>query len=218
VPDVGVPVVEDAAQAIGAAQLRGTAGCLSFFPAKNLGGFGDGGAVYTNDHALADRVTLLRTHGSRAKYDHPIVGGNFRLDALQAALLSVKLPHLPAWTAARRARAATYRTMLEAARLPADVVVPADAPGHVYGELCVLVPRRDELRAYLTQHGIETAVYYPLPLHLQPCFEQLGYRRGAFPVTEMVASRILALPIHPALTSAQQEYVVTTIAAFYRTT
>jgi dTDP-4-amino-4,6-dideoxygalactose transaminase len=210
-----VPVIEDAAQAIGAGPLGGLAGCLSFFPSKNLGALGDAGAVYTDDPALADRVALLRSHGGRPKYHHAAIGGNFRLDALQAAVLRVKLPHLAGWTAARRGNAARYRALFAAARIPAELILPGDAPGHVYHQFTVRAPRRDALRDHLTRAGIGTEIYYPMPLHLQPCFADLGYRPGALPHSERAAAEVLALPIHPELTPAQQAYVVDHIAGFY---
>jgi dTDP-4-amino-4,6-dideoxygalactose transaminase len=150
-PKTSVPVIEDAAQSIGACKLGGLAGCLSFFPSKNLGAFGDGGAVYTDDPAFADRVTLLRTHGGRPKYYHQAIGGNFRLDALQAAVLMVKLPHLGGWTEARRVNAQRYRALFAQARVPAELIVPADAPGHIYNQFTVRAPRRDALRDHLTR-------------------------------------------------------------------
>ncbi len=214
-PRTTVPVIEDAAQAIGACKLAGRGGCVSFFPSKNLGAFGDAGAVYTDDAELADRVALLRGHGGRPKYHHEVVGGNFRLDALQAAVLRVKLPHLRGWTAARRRNADRYRAMFAASKAPAELVLPADAPGHVYNQFTVRAPRRDSLRAHLTKANIGTEIYYPEPLHLQPCFAELGYRRGEFPHSERAAAEVLALPIYPELTEAQQQYVVDQTVAFY---
>ncbi len=214
-PKTDVPVIEDAAQSIGANKLGGIAGCLSFFPSKNLGAFGDAGAVYTDDAKFADRVTLLRTHGGRPKYYHQAIGGNFRIDALQAAILMVKLPRLAGWTAARRVNADRYRAMLAAAKLPAEVVIPSDAPGHIYNQFSLRVPRRDALREFMTKAGIGTEIYYPVPFHVQPCFADLGYKAGAFPHSERAAAEALALPIYPELTSAQQEYVVAKLAEFY---
>jgi dTDP-4-amino-4,6-dideoxygalactose transaminase len=207
-----IPVIEDAAQAIGT-PLAGLAGCVSFFPSKNLGALGDAGAVYTDDAAFADRVVLLRSHGARPKYHHAAIGGNFRLDALQAAALAVKLPHLAAWTAARRDHADRYRALLAAAAL--DVVPPADTPEHVYNQFVIRAPRRDALRAHLAAAGIATEIYYPVPFHLQPCFAELGYRAGAFPHAERAAAETLALPIYPELTASQQTYVVEQLAGFY---
>ncbi len=214
-PQTSIAVIEDAAQAIGAVKLGGLAGCLSFFPSKNVGAFGDAGAVYTDDAALADRVALLRTHGGRPKHHHEIIGGNFRMDALQAAVLMQKLPHLHDWTAARRTNADRYRRMFAAVKLPAELVLPADAPGHVYNQFTVRAPRRDALRDHLTRSRIGSEVYYPVPLHRQPCFADLGYKRGAFPHAERAAAEVLSLPIYPELTEAQQQYVVDQIAAFY---
>src|SRR5205814_1834950 len=218
-PTVAVPVVEDAAQAVGASRLLGRCSCFSFFPSKNLGGFGDAGALATDDAAFADRVRLLRAHGSRPKYVHHAVGGNFRLDTLQAALLRVKLPHLAAWTQARRANADRYRRLFaDTPGLPAELRVPADAPGHIYNQFVLRAPDRDRLRAHLTESGVSTEIYYPLPFHKQPCFRQLGYAEGAFPEAEKAAREALALPIYPELTEAQQAWVVSRIAAFYRGT
>lgn len=212
---VPVPVIEDAAQSIGAARLGGLAGCLSFFPSKNLGAFGDAGAVYTDDPQFADRVALLRTHGGRPKYYHKAIGGNFRIDTLQAAVLLVKLPHLAGWTEARRVNAERYRQLFAAARLPAELILPGDVPGHIYNQFTVRAPRRDALRDHLTKAGIGTEIYYPVPFHVQPCFADLGYQPGAFPHSERAAAEALALPIYPELSAAQQDYVVGQIAEFY---
>ena len=214
-PKVSVPVVEDAAQSIGAAPLTGALSCLSFFPSKNLGAFGDGGAVLVRDPALAERVRLLRAHGSKPKYVHHAVGGNFRLDALQAAVLRVKLPHLAGWTAKRRVNAAHYRALFADAKVPAELILPADAPGHIYNQFVVRAPRRDALRDHLTRAGIGTEIYYPGPLHLQPCFADLGYKAGSMPHAERACNEVLALPIYPELTEAQQAEVVGAIAKFY---
>jgi dTDP-4-amino-4,6-dideoxygalactose transaminase len=216
-PTVSVPLVEDAAQAIGACKVAGLASCLSFFPSKNLGGFGDGGALLTNDDAFADKVVVLRAHGSKPKYVHPMVGGNFRLDALQAAILRVKLAHLSDWTRARRGNADRYRHLFAGTPgLPPELVLPADAPGHIYNQFVIRAPRRDALRAHLTAAGIGTEVYYPLALHLQPCFTDLGLRAGAFPHAERATQEVLALPIYAELTEPQQGTVVEQIANFYR--
>lgn len=209
------PVVEDAAQSLGAGPPRGLAAAVSFFPTKNLGALGDGGAVLTDDDALADRVALLRTQGARPKYHHLAIGGNLRLDPLQAAVLAAKLRHLPRWTAARRAHAARYRELFAAARVPAEVRLPAHHPDHVYHQFVLRAPRRDALRAHLAAAGVGTEVYYPEPLHLQPCFADLGYRPGALPVAERACAEVLALPIQPALTAAAQAYVVEQVARFY---
>ena len=217
----GLKVIEDAAQAIGAtdgkgrqAGTAGAMGCFSFFPTKNLGGFGDGGLVTTNDAALAESLKVLRVHGMSPKYYHKVVGGNFRLDALQAAVLRVKLKHLPAWSARRRANAETYRKLFREAGVASVVTLPQDVPGHIYNQFIIRVPNRDKLQAHLTQQGVGTEIYYPLPLHLQECFAPLGGKKGEFPVSEAVAADSLALPIYPELTSDQLSYVVSTIAAF----
>jgi dTDP-4-amino-4,6-dideoxygalactose transaminase len=216
-PSVALPVVEDAAQAIAACKLTGIASCLSFFPSKNLGAFGDGGALATDDEAFADKVTILRAHGSRPKYVHHKVGGNFRLDALQAAILRVKLPRLAGWTAGRRANADRYRRLFAAtAGIPPELILPADVPDHIYNQFVIRAPRRDHLREHLTKNDVGTEVYYPLALHLQPCFADLGYRPGALPHAERATQEALALPIYAELTEAQQAYVVEQIAAFYR--
>ena len=216
-PPVSVPLVEDAAQAIGACKVTGIASCLSFFPSKNLGAFGDGGALLTDDEAFADKVAILRAHGSKPKYVHPMVGGNFRLDALQAAILRVKLARLSDWTAARRRNADRYRHLFATTTgLPAELVLPDDAPGHIYNQFVIRAPKRDGLRTHLTAAAIGTEVYYPLALHLQPCFTALGLRPGAFPHAERATQEVLALPIYAELTEAQQAYVVEQIANFYR--
>ena len=218
----GLAVIEDAAQAIGTCYKGrrvggiGDMGCFSFFPSKNLGAFGDGGLVTTRDATLAEKVRLLRGHGMQPKYYHQVVGGNFRLDALQAAVLRAKLPRLAELTAARRAHADAYRARLAAAPIPPELRLPAPHPAHVYHQFVIRAPRRDELRAHLAAAGVGTEVYYPVPLHLQPCFAELGYRRGSLPVAERAAAEVLALPIHPALPPAALEYVVEQIAAFYR--
>jgi dTDP-4-amino-4,6-dideoxygalactose transaminase len=220
----GVPVIEDAAQAIGAtdngrqAGSMGRIGCFSFFPSKNLGAFGDGGLVTTNDDGLAREMMLLRNHGAEAKYFHKRIGGNFRLDALQAAVLRVKLPHLSDWTAMRRENAGRYRRLFEATFPGRDIQLPIEPAGkfHIYNQFVVRVPRRDEVRAVLTECGIGTEVYYPLPFHEQECFAGLGYRRGDFPVAEQAARSTLALPIYGELTPAQQEAVVQALAEALR--
>jgi dTDP-4-amino-4,6-dideoxygalactose transaminase len=216
-PRVDVPVIEDAAQAIGTGPPRGLAATLSFFPTKNLGAIGDGGAVLTDDHALAERVALVRRHGAAARYQHTIVGGNFRLDAVQAAVLRAKLPYLPAWTEARRAHARAYRALFADAGLAgAEVALPPAAAAHVYHQFVVRVADRDRLRAHLTAAGIGSEVYYPSPLHLQPALAALGYRAGACPRAEAACHDVLALPIHPALAADAPAQVVAAIAAFYR--
>jgi dTDP-4-amino-4,6-dideoxygalactose transaminase len=213
--DAPCPVIEDAAHTLTGAPLRGLAAAYSMFPTKNLGALGDAGAIVTADGALAERVRLLRTQGAQPKYHHVVVGGNFRLDALQAAVLRAKLPHLSAWTAARRAHAATYRALLTAANLPPELRLPAGDAAHVYHQFCIRAPRRDALRAHLHAAGIGTEVYYPEPLHLQPCFADLGYRAGALPIAERACAELLALPIHPTLAPGAEAYIVDQIAAFY---
>jgi dTDP-4-amino-4,6-dideoxygalactose transaminase len=218
--DAGVPVIEDACQAIGAtykgrlAGSMGTIACFSFFPSKNLGAFGDAGLVTTNDAALAAEVKLLRNHGAEARYFHQKVGGNFRLDALQAAILRVKRPHLPQWTAMRRENAARYRRLFAGLMADSRVVLPVEPEGrfHIYNQFVVRVPERDRVRATLTDRGIGSEIYYPLPFHLQECFAGLGYTRGDFPQAEAAAASTLALPIYGELTAAQQEAVVSAVA------
>ena len=218
----GVAVVEDAAQSFGAVDSRGRSagtagalGCFSFYPSKNLGAFGDGGMVVTDDEALARRIRLLRVHGEEPKYHHRLVGGNFRLDSLQAAVLRVKLKHLGAWVEGRRRNARRYRELLEPVASENRLVLPGDCPGHVYNQFVIRVPERDRLRAFLDERGVATEIYYPLPLHQQECFQALGYRAGDFPEAEAAALSSLALPIYPELTAAQQQYVGTHIRRFY---
>jgi dTDP-4-amino-4,6-dideoxygalactose transaminase len=216
----GVPVIEDACQAIGAtyrgrtAGSMGTAGCFSFFPSKNLGAFGDGGLVTTGDAALAREIRQLRNHGSETKYHHSRVGGNFRLDALQAAVLRVKLPHLAPWTAMRRENAERYARLFAEHLSSSPIVLPVEPVGywHIFNQFVIRVPRRDAVRAYLGEHGIGTEVYYPVPFHLQECFAPLGHSRGDFPEAEAAAESTLALPIYGELTAAQQETVVHVLA------
>jgi dTDP-4-amino-4,6-dideoxygalactose transaminase len=218
----GLTVIEDAAQAIGARDNRGRSagatgamGCLSFFPSKNLGAFGDGGMVLTNDEQLAEQLRVLRAHGSQPKYYHHIVGGNFRLDAIQAAVLRIKLKHLAGWTKGRRDNAEGYRALFRAAELLGAVVLPDDEPGHIYNQFVIRCPNRDALQRFLGERGIGTEVYYPLPLHLQPCFRDLGYREGEMPEAEAAARESLALPVYPELTESAQDYVVSQIREFY---
>jgi len=208
-------IVEDAAQSLGAVPVHGRAAAVSFFPTKNLGAIGDAGAVLTGDPVLAERIALLRTQGARPKYHHLAVGGNFRLDPLHAAVLRAKLPHLAAWNAARRRHADRYRALFAAARLPAELRLPAPHPAHVYHQFVIRAPRREALRAALAAAGVGTEIYYPEPLHLQPCFAELGYRAGAFPIAERACRDVLALPIHPMLPQGAQAFVVDRIAAFY---
>jgi dTDP-4-amino-4,6-dideoxygalactose transaminase len=213
----GVAVVEDAAQAIGTPALGhgAAAATLSFFPSKNLGALGDGGMVLTHDALLAERVRLLRVHGAHPKYVHAVWGGNFRLDALQAALLRVKLPHLERWNQTRRASAERYLAGLDAIE---GLVLPPAGPKDAWHQFVVRVRggRRDALRAHLAAHGVDSEVYYPLALHLQPCFTDLGGRPGDCPNAETVTREALALPIHAALTPAQVEHVMDCIRRFFR--
>ena len=247
-------VIEDGAQAIGTeypylesekparAGSMGNFGCFSFFPSKNLGGFGDGGMVTTNEEEMAEKLKILRAHGSKPKYYHQLVGGNFRLDALQAAVLLVKLKYLDAWTNKRRQNAAYYNSLFKQSGLvDKEFITPPQAVwesgsainpqsetsnskfeirnsklmGHIYNQYVVRAKRRDELRASLKEHGVGTEIYYPLPLHLQSCFAELGYKEGDFPESEKAAAETLAIPIYPELEPAQQEYVVEKIHAFY---
>ena len=219
----GLRVIEDAAQAIGARREErqagsfGAAGCFSFFPSKNLGAFGDAGLVTTNDGELAHRLRILRNHGAEPKYVHKVIGGNFRMDALQAAVLRVKAPHLAAWTEGRRRNADRYRQLMTAAGLEAHVCLPVEPREcfHIYNQFVVQVADRDGLRGHLTSRGIETEVYYPVPLHLQECFEPLGYRAGTFPRAEAAARSSLALPIYGELTNEQLRYVVDAMTEFF---
>ena len=220
----GVPVIEDAAQAIGtryrgqAVGGIGTVGCFSFFPTKNLGAFGDAGLVTTRDASLARRVRAIRQHGGELKYHHDLVGANFRIDALQAAILRVKLPHLNAWTAARRRNAERYEALFEKAGLGDSVTLPMRSSDstHIYNQFVIRVPQRDGLRTHLADSGIGTEVYYPIPLHLQPCFRELGYRKGSFPAAEAAADEALALPIYGELAEVQQSWVVEAIRNFFQ--
>jgi dTDP-4-amino-4,6-dideoxygalactose transaminase len=219
-----IPVVEDAAQAIGTSYRGravggiGTIGCFSFFPTKNLGAFGDAGLVTTPDPSLARKLRAIRQHGGEVKYHHDLVGANFRLDALQAAVLRVKLPHLDGWTAARQRNAERYEILFRKADLGGTVTLPARSPDstHSYNQFVIRVPERDGLRAHLQSSGIGTEVYYPVPLHLQPCFRELGYRPGSLPVAEAAANEALALPIYGELAEAQQSWVVEAIRNFFQ--
>ena len=221
-----VPIIEDCAQAWGASFGGrdvggiGDLGAFSFFPTKNLGGFGDGGLVTTGDPDMAQVLREIRMHGQSGPYLHPRVGGNFRLDALQAAVLRVKLPHVSNWIEGRRANAERYRQLFAAADLGDRVQLPAavDGRGHTFNQYVIRARRRDELRRYLGERGIGVSVYYQLSLHLQPCFASLGYREGQFPVAEKASQEVLALPIFPELTEHEQSEVVAAIAEFYRTT
>jgi dTDP-4-amino-4,6-dideoxygalactose transaminase len=234
--EFGLRLVEDAAQAIGAADAKGRRagsigdiGCFSFFPSKNLGAFGDGGLCTTRDPALARRLNILRVHGGEQRYYHAIVGGNFRLDALQAAVLSVKLRHLDDWTAGRQANAARYDAGL-GDRLAGTVITPVARPGnrHIYNQYVIRVSPdashadggdaaalREGLKASLREHGVGCEVYYPVSLHLQQCFEPLGYTRGDLPNAELAADTTLALPVYAELDDVQQDYVMERIAAYF---
>ena len=219
----GIPVIEDACQAIGASRngtqagAFGRTGSFSFFPSKNLGGFGDGGLITTRDPLVAERLRLLRVHGSRSEYHHHLIGMNSRLDALQAAILQVKFQHLAHWTAKRQANAACYQRLFHECALDERLTVPVVASGnrHVYNQFTIRTPQRDELSAYLTQHGIGNRIYYPVPLHLQECYQALGYQKGDFPISEQLSQEVLSLPIYPELTQDQLQYVVDTIKAFF---
>jgi dTDP-4-amino-4,6-dideoxygalactose transaminase len=220
----GVAIVEDAAQAIGAeeagvrAGAMGSIGCFSFYPSKNLGGMGDGGFLTTNDNELAKKLRALRVHGAEEKYYHKYVGLNSRLDGFQGAVLRVKLPHLDNWTDRRRTNAAQYARLFTDAGVTEEIVLPVERPNcrHIYNQYVIRVPgRRDELRAHLSQCGIGTDIYYPVPLHMQECFAYLGIRRGDLPVSEKAADETLALPIYPELRDEQQEFVVETITDFF---
>ncbi len=217
-----VPILEDAAQAIGARYEGraigsfGAMGCFSFFPSKNLGGAGDGGMITTNDASIADRLRVLRVHGARKKYEYEQLGINSRLDALQAAILRVKLRHLESWTAARRTNAERYRELFKEFRVEALVQAPEERSRqkHVYNQFTIRVNNRNELREHLKQRRIPTELYYPKPLHLQPAFAYLGHKPGDFPVSETASQEVLSLPIYPELTEGQQRAVVAAIADF----
>jgi dTDP-4-amino-4,6-dideoxygalactose transaminase len=221
-----IPIIEDAAQAIGAedrgrrAGSMGMIGCFSFYPSKNLGGAGDGGMLVTNDLAHARRLRMLRVHGEETKYHHKLVGINSRLDALQAAVLRVKLPHLDEWSAGRQRKAQHYELMFGDAGLEDKIELPfvRTKARHIFHQFVIRVRdgRRDALREYLREAGIGTDVYYPVPLHLQECFAYLGYEPGDFPIAEKAAKETLALPVYPELTDRQQDYVVSSIANFFR--
>ena len=228
----GLPVIEDAAQALGATYrtaatgqpvhcgAMGTLGCYSFFPTKNLGGFGDGGMVVTSDENLADRVRELRVHGGRQMYHHKWVGWNSRLDALQAAVLKVKLPHLNDWSAERAANADGYdRLLTESGLVESGAVqlpVRTDEARHIFNQYTLRAERRDELKQRLGERAIGCSVYYPVPLHLQECFQELGYKEGDFPHAERACREVISLPIYPELTGEQQQRVVEEIVDFYR--
>jgi len=225
----GVPILEDAAQALGCAHPLGSAGAIaqagwySFYPTKNLGAFGDAGMVTCKDAELAAKIRQLRNHGMEPRYYHNAVGGNFRLDAIQAAVLNLKLPHLNSWGQGRRERAAQYRDGFASKELDGILGLPTEPwaqsgiPNHhIYNQFIIRAPHRDALRAFLTQSEIGSEIYYPLPLHLQECFKHLGYRAGDFPEAERAAQETLALPIFPELKEHQVEYVVDRISEFYK--
>ncbi len=219
----GLKVVEDAAQAIGAsyhgagAGSIGDAGCFSFYPSKNLGGFGDGGMVTTNNKKTAEKVKMLRMHGCKDRYHHRFVGIASRLDELQAAVLKVKLKYLTEWTESRIEKAATYNALFEKAGLAAIIKRPVVSEGnrHVYHQYVISASKRNGLKDHLLANGVGSAVYYPIPLHLQDCFVDLGYKKGDLPVSERAAKETLALPIYPELKRREQKYVVEQIAEFY---
>jgi dTDP-4-amino-4,6-dideoxygalactose transaminase len=235
--ELGATIIEDAAQAIGSRDSegrrvgsRGSIGCFSFFPAKNLGGYGDGGIVTTDDEALAERVRILRSHGAEPKYHHELIGLNSRLDAIQAAVLRVKLPSLDAWNARRRANAAAYDELFfeagggtgpggfDTLALPVRLPLPDPAPAeHTFNQYVIRVPagERTALSAFLGKHAVGTAVYYPIPLHLQECFRPLGYEAGDLPSSEQAARETLALPVHPELAAEQLRTVVERIQEFF---
>ena len=219
----GLVVIEDAAQAIGASQRGtfagaiGTAGCFSFFPSKNLGGAGDGGMITTQNEALADKLRSLRNHGMQPKYYHSMIGGNFRLDTIQAAYLHVKLPHLETWAKRRAANAAKYDHLLTDLD---EVITPKIAAENqsIYNQYVIRAKNRDGLKAHLAAHRIGCEIYYPLGLHEQACFAYLDYRRGDLPETERAADEVLALPIYPELSDEQIRYVAKTVRGFYEGT
>jgi len=223
-----IPVIEDAAQAIGAEYIKngrrsragsmGILGCFSFFPSKNLGGYGDGGMVVTNNEELAKKVRMLRSHGSEKKYYHIYVGINGRLDALQAAVLLVKIKYLDEWSKKRKENAEFYKELFEKIGYQKfDIKLPVTEYNnrHIYNQFVIRVKKRDELKNFLKEKGISTEIYYPLPLHMQPCYKDLGYKEGDFPESEKAAKETLALPIFPELTQNQQEYIVDMIKRFY---
>jgi dTDP-4-amino-4,6-dideoxygalactose transaminase len=215
-------VIEDAAQAIGSKYKGksvgelGTAATYSFFPTKNLGAYGDGGMVVTNNDELAEKMRVIRVHGSKPKYYHHVLGYNSRLDELQAAILNVKFPHLDEWSNKRRENAQNYTELLNE-KLPNEVVTPfiADYSHHIFHQYTIRVQKRDELQAFLKENGVASMIYYPQPLHMQPVFKELGYKDGDLPVTEKAAKEALSLPMFPELKLEQQQYVVEKIAEFY---
>lgn len=221
----GISVIEDACQAIGAvrnaikAGAFGRTGCFSFFPSKNLGAFGDGGLITTHNAQVAERLRLMRVHGSRSEYHHHLIGMNSRLDALQAGVLQVKFQYLAAWTAKRQANASIFRQLFQEYSLDDRITLPVVAHGntHVYNQFTIRTRKRDELSGYLTKKSIGNRIYYPVPLHLQECYVTLGYHKGDFPVAEQAAQEVLSLPIYPELNQSQITYVVETIKQFFDT-
>jgi dTDP-4-amino-4,6-dideoxygalactose transaminase len=221
---LGLHVIEDAAQAIGAeddagkrAGSFGDIGCLSFFPTKNLGAFGDAGMCVANEQGLAERLDILRVHGGKPKYYHAFIGGNFRIDEIQAAVLNVKLAYLDGWTAARQKNAAFYDAAFARADLGGAVQTPVRLAGrHIYNQYVLRVRDRNPLRQHLMAAGVGTEIYYPVPLHMQKCFAYLGHASGEFPESERAAEETVALPIYPELAAAQMQYVVDAVADFYR--
>jgi dTDP-4-amino-4,6-dideoxygalactose transaminase len=220
-----IAVIEDAAQAIGAehqgrrAGSLGIAGCFSFYPSKNLGGAGDGGLITTNDPEMAEKLRILRAHGAKKKYYHDRIGINSRLDSLQAAILRVKFRYLDQWAAARRKNAHRYRELFDEALIASGAVrlpVESSSALHVYNQFVIRARDRDKLKNYLAENGVGTEIYYPVPLHAQPCFEELGHRIGDFPESELAAEETLAIPIYPELSESAQTYVVEKIDSFYR--
>lgn len=222
----GLKIIEDAAQAIGSecpykggaghrAGSLGDIGCFSFFPSKNLGGIGDGGMVVTNDPSLYEKMKLLRAHGSSPKYYHKVVGGNFRLDEIQAAVLLVKLKYLDTWTEKRQKNAIVYDRLL-GSLTEESLTIPKALPGnrHIYNQYCIRSSKRNELKAYLTDNGVRTEIYYPLPMHLQECFAYLGYSEGQFPEAEKAAAEVLALPVYPEMSVEALEYVAGLITQY----
>lgn len=216
-------VIEDAAQAIGAKRNNknvgelGTAATYSFFPTKNLGAYGDGGMIVTNNSEIAEKSRIIRVHGSKPKYHHHIMGYNSRLDEVQAAILNVKFPHLENWGKLRRANAENYTNLLKAESLTEYITIPQEVENnyHVYHQYTLRVPNRDDLQKFLKERGIDTMVYYPIPLHLQPVYEELGYKEGDLPVSELASKEVLSLPMFPELKIEQQEYVVSNIKDFF---
>jgi len=227
----GLPVIEDAAQSIGAQYKHRKAGSMaefgvfSFFPSKNLGGAGDGGMVITRESALYDKLQVLRVHGARSKYYHKIVGGNFRLDSLQAAVLLVKLKYLDSWSEKRRKNAALYNRLFAQSGLIERGIIKTpveaykdsgDRNHHIYNQYTLRTRSRDKLQEYLKEQGVSTAIYYPLPLHLQECFKDLGYLKGDFPEAEKASGSVISLPVYPELTDEKQEYIVEKISGFFK--